>query len=325
MIETFDAPINGARNHTLNPSEKLELVDAGDRRLPFSIETTNSAKLSVSVRADAPHPLGVRAVNNLSGIAGFWRVSPLEMDIEEWEGQVGQVQVINTALVAGFLQFDQDDVIVPPGANGIRISPRDAAVNYTGGTLTFSDDVAAISILRVPPTRNGTIIAPLLSNLFALSLETILADGSAVDVANVSVLVSFIRDAPDRLVVIDGSIEFSSPDNIAQATTYYFALPVKNLDKFKRVGLRFTYDYEDDANTAGGSVNLNAGAVAAAGGVAYVSWAFGLGTDVGADRRGAQAMNLVDPSDVCWISITNSDAAKDIDNWLLNFRGVDEQ
>ena len=61
------------------------------------------------------------------------------------------------------------------------------------------------------------------------------------------------------------------------------------------------------------------------GGVPFITWAFPLGTDVGATREGEVAMNIIAPEDRCYIGIQNSDAAKDINHWELEMWGVDMQ
>ena len=224
MIEVHDAPIGGARNIRLNQSEKVELVDGQDRRLPFSIETTNAAKRSVSVT-----PGGMartfRCVNNLSGVVGFWRISPLEVVLEEWEGQMGQSQLLPLTVDAGGdITFNQDDVIVPPGAQSIRISLLpSAAGTYRYVQLEFGP-VATPYVCRIPPALQGIYIAALFDGEFRFTASTINYNGTGAQAAGtaISIVVSFSEYPPERNAMQEGYTYFFDTTNIAQATTYIF-------------------------------------------------------------------------------------------------------
>ena len=328
MIEVHDAPVNGVRNIRLNQSEKVELVDGQDRRLPFSIETYNAAKLSVSVR-----PGGMaqtfRCVNNLSGIVGFWRVSPLEVELEEWGGQIGQMQTVTKDTAAtGVLTITEADVIIPPAAQGMAISLQaGAAVGYCRyGRISFP---TAGYQFTIPFHQSGVYICPLLASTFTLAMNMAALDGSgALGVVSETVLISFLADMPSRAHMEHGKVEFSSATDIAASSTFTFALENIGAALYKRIVGCLTIRYEDDANTAGGNLIFYPRYTpAVGGGVAYATIAFPLGTDIGAARQSATAFNLVDPTneDGSWIAIQNLDAGKKITAWSLSLYGVDWQ
>ena len=330
MYERKNLPAGAAYPIQLTGRMQCDLVDADGRRLPFLIEGDPNPKLSI--KTNDKERFCTNMYNTVSGAAGdpvdgVIRIYPFHVELEEWAGQIGQTQLVVLTLDGvGAAQFTEANIVLPPGAQGMRIQIPDV-VGTAGGNISWHEiQFGTGQHIVLPPCHNGVIQIPLLDSTFTYTLNTILPDGSdhMAQGDTIDVYVSFMMENPVRNFMFSGSIMFSDSDNIAQATTYTFAVPVENLDRYKRIAWSFLYDYEDDANTAGGNVLFNHYDPATQGGIAYVTWAFPLGTDVGADRRGKQVINVADPSAYTIIAIQNSDAAKDIDNWELTGHGCDE-
>jgi len=312
--------------HVTGPAQ-VDMVDAGGRNLPFLIPDEPNPQLRLVV--EKGQEWSGRIFNTVSAAAGApvdgWiRVYPPGLKIERWEGQSGQEQVLALLCdAAGDFGFTDADLIVPPDAQGMRLNFLITGGNICSHNMTFG---ASSREVKIPPIYSGLFQLPLLDRTFTYVGHTILPDGSdhMPALSTVQIVVSFQKENPVRTFMALGNLFFADEDNIAQATTYFFVVALEFLNLYKRLTWYFMYDYEDDANTAGGSVNFYAEDPATAGGIAYVTWAFPLGTDVGADRRGVQCINVQDPSMYCIIGVTNSDPAKDLDNFALTGWGTDE-
>jgi len=310
----------------------LDIVDATGRNLPFLVDDEPDPQLRIEVTPG--NQWSGNIYNTVSGAAGVpadgnVRYLPYGVDFTRWSGQVGQQQLLNLAAdVNGQVQFDQDDVVIPPDANLIRISIREFGTGMVRRAyLTFG----GLYDIRIPPGQ-GVFQCPLYDSVFTFTADSILNDGSdhVAQADTIDIIVTFVIENPVKEPFSNSNLNFYDEDNIPQASVYYFQVPMWYMDRNKRMTNTFTYDYEDDANTAGGRVlfypaGSNLALPAASGAQPYVSWAFPLGVDVGADRRGVEALNIVHPTDVAYIAIANDDAAKDIDNWHLTLTGVDEQ
>ena len=315
----------------LNGPVKMDMVEdgIGGRKRPFIVDDEPAPLTRVVV--DAGDRWSKRIYNTVSGAAGVpvdavLRIMPKGTDYISWEGQIGQAQTLQMAVGAGGdCTCTQADFVVPPDAEGMRITLNDVvgaggSVGFASGIHTTFDTTQEVYVAGMV---NGNAVIPLYSNLFTIQFYTMLYDGSGRCAANstLTIVVTFTQNPPYEEHVDSHFLTMTDTTAIAQATTYLFAVGVEELNRFARVAYTFYYRYEDDANTAGGNVLFYPDTTAGNGAQPWMTWAFPLGTDVGADRRGVVSANAVHPDGITYYAIQNADLAKDIVLWTLEARG----